>query len=164
MMKISIVDHAYQDHSQDLAVNFKETVTNKKLIPTKIRKIISSPEYQYIISWKPHGRVCTLVNKSLFISVILEKHFIHLNFGSCNRSVNGWGLNVCSTIIFPLHHHPIDNMTLIHVILHTSPCEGGAWPERILPPPLSTWQLWADKYDDSFNQSWEMSLQVSIIL
>ena len=92
-MKKSIVDHTYQDHSQDVVENYQGS--NTKLFPAKLHEIVSTPEYQHIIAWKPHGRAWALVDKSLFISVVLPKHFNHSNFGSFNRSVNGWGFKVC---------------------------------------------------------------------
>ena len=154
-MKKSIVDHAYEDYSQDLVVNFQET--NKKLFPAKLHIIISSPEYQHIIAWKPHGRAWSLLNKSLFISEVLPRHFNHSNFGSFNRSVNGWGFKVCASLISPLHHSPLNFAQTWHyggsidTILHTAPCEGGARSERILSPSLSPWQVWVNKYNDSLD-------------
>ena len=50
----SIVDHTYQDHSQDVVKNYHQG-SNTKLFPVKLHQIVSTPEYQHIIAWKPHG-------------------------------------------------------------------------------------------------------------
>ncbi|KAL3789722.1 hypothetical protein ACHAW5_009983 [Stephanodiscus triporus] len=89
-MKKSKVDHTYTDHSQDLVLNYDQE-SNKNLFPAKLHKIVSTPGYQHIIAWRPHGRAWKIVNKPLFISVVLPEHFNHSNFSSFNRSVNGWG-------------------------------------------------------------------------
>ena len=145
MMKKSIVDHTYRDHSQDVVEHYQWS--NKKLFPAKLHEIVSTPEYQHIIAWKPHGRGWALVDKSLFISVVLPKHFNHSNFGSFNRSVNGWGFKVCSAhyllCIISARPSPSLNFSvtgLIDIILHTAYREGGARSERLLPSTLSSWQ------------------------
>lgn len=167
MMKKSIVDHTYLDHSQDVIEHYQWS--NKKLFPAKLHEIVTTPEYQHIIAWKPHGRGWALVDKSLFISVVLPKHFNHSNFGSFNRSVNGWGFKVCFAhyllCIISARPSPSLNFSvtgLIDIILHTASRKGGAWSERLLPSALSSWQAWVGKCNDSFDQPWETALQVSI--
>jgi hypothetical protein len=72
MMKKSIVHHTYRDHSQDMVEHYQWS--NTKLFPAKLHEKVSTPEYQHIIAWKPHGRGWALVNKSLFISVVIAEH------------------------------------------------------------------------------------------
>lgn len=98
-LKTSVVDHTYRDYSQvevsDLLVDCNEP--NEDLFPTKLQKILATPEYANIIAWKPHGRAWAVIDKPAFISYVLPAHFNHNNFESFNRSVNGWGFKV-STI------------------------------------------------------------------
>ena len=102
-LKKSIVDHTYHDYSQieitDLLDNYKGI--NEELFPSKLHKILSTPElYGHIIRWNPHhGRTWSVVNRQLFISIVLPKYFNHANFESFNRSVNGWGFKVSYIII-----------------------------------------------------------------
>ena len=97
-IKKSIVDHTYRDYSQvdisDLADDFSYKGLNEELFPAKLHKMLSTAECAHIIAWKPHGRAWAVVNKSLFISIVLPKYFNHSNFESFNRSVNGWGFKV----------------------------------------------------------------------
>jgi hypothetical protein len=78
---------------------------------------------------------------------VLPKHFNHSNFGSFNRSVNGWGFKVCSAhyllCIKSARPSPSLNLSvtgLVDIILHTASREGGARSERLLPSALSSWQ------------------------
>jgi len=144
MMKKSIVDHTYLDHSQDVVEHYQWS--NTKLFPAKLHAIVSTPEYQHIIAWKPHGRAWALLDKSLFVSVVLPKHFNHSNFGSFNRSVNGWGFKVCYAHcpLCKISARPSPSLnfsvTGLIIILHTAYREGGARSERLLPSALSSWQ------------------------
>ena len=87
-----------RDHSKvemaDLVGDYNYKGPNEELFPFKLHKILSTPEYAHIIAWKPHGRSWAVVNRSLFVSAVLPRHFNHSNFDSFNRSVNGWGFKV----------------------------------------------------------------------
>ena len=101
-VKKSVVDHTYRDYSKvdisELVVNYRGL--NKEVFPSKLHEMLSTPEYAHIISWRPHGRAWEVVNRSLFISVVLPKYFNHRNFESFNRSVNMWGFKVRFLNIF----------------------------------------------------------------
>ncbi|KAL3760176.1 hypothetical protein ACHAWU_001686 [Discostella pseudostelligera] len=92
-LKRSVVDHTYRDYSQVMLTDSDDCMKqwNADLFPAKLHKILSTPEYAHIITWKPHGRAWEIVNRSLFLEVVVPRHFHHANFGSFNRSVNGWG-------------------------------------------------------------------------
>eukprot|EP00804_Cyclotella_cryptica_P026171 CCRYP_009769-RA/>CCRYP_009769-RA protein AED:0.08 eAED:0.08 QI:868/1/1/1/0.66/0.5/4/445/483 len=59
--------------------------------PAKLHKILSSGRYRNIITWMPHGRSWTILDKERLSSVVCPENFSHSNFDSFNRSVNGWG-------------------------------------------------------------------------
>ena len=96
-LKKSLVDHTYRDYSHADITDLVEhsSGVNEELFPAKLQKILSLPEHESIISWRPHGRAWVVTDKALFISVVLRKYFNHSNFESFNRSVNGWGFKVC---------------------------------------------------------------------
>jgi hypothetical protein len=62
--------------------------------PAKLHKILSSGRYRNIITWMPHGRSWTILDKERVSSVVCPENFSHRNFDSFNRSVNGWGFKV----------------------------------------------------------------------
>ena len=95
-LKRSVVDHTYRDYSQVMLTDSDDCMKqwNADLFPAKLHKILSTPEYAHIITWKPHGRAWEIVNRPLFLEVVVPRHFHHANFGSFNRSVNGWGFKV----------------------------------------------------------------------
>jgi hypothetical protein len=66
----------------------------RAVFPAKLHEIVSNPEYEHIISWKPHGRLWEVKDKELLFSVVLKKHFHHSNYESFNRQVNSWGFKV----------------------------------------------------------------------
>ena len=94
--------HLHRDYSQveitDLVDDYKGA--NEELFPSKLHEILSTPEYCHIITWRTHGRAWVVVNKPLFISVVLPKYFNHSNFESFNRSVNGWGFKASSAFVW----------------------------------------------------------------
>ena len=97
-VKKSVVDHTYRDYSQ--VVDISELVDkprrlDKKNFPSKLHKILSTREYAHIITWRPHGRAWEVMDRPLFISIVLPRYFNHSNFESFNRSVNMWGFKVC---------------------------------------------------------------------
>lgn len=96
VVKKSVVDHTYRDFSQVTLTDSDECYQdwNADLFPAKLHKILSTPGYAHIIAWKSHGRAWEIVDRSLFLSVVLPNHFNHSNMGSFNRSVNGWGFKV----------------------------------------------------------------------
>jgi len=105
-MKKSLVDHTYSDYSQmeisDLVEDYKGV--NEEWFPAKLHRMLSTPDYAHIIAWKPHGRAWAVLEKKLFIDVVLPRYFNHGNFESFNRSVNGWGFKVCSRSVFAVLH------------------------------------------------------------
>lgn len=95
-MKKSVVDHTYRDFSEVTLSDLGDSLEhwNADLFPAKLHKILSNPEYAHIIAWKSHGRAWEVLDRSLFLEVVLPNHFNHRNSGSFNRSVNGWGFKV----------------------------------------------------------------------
>ena len=95
-IKKSLVDHTYRDYScvpiSDLVANYSGIDVG--IFPSKLHQILSRPEYENIIQWKPHGRAWAVTDRGAFTSVVLPEHFNHSNFASFNRSVNGWGFKV----------------------------------------------------------------------
>ena len=98
VVKSSIIDHSYNDYANAPVQN--AWVANDAIsckapnFPAKLHQIVSTPEYQHIIAWLPHGRSWTIRNKELLVNVVLRKHFNHGNFESFNRQVNLWGFKV----------------------------------------------------------------------
>ncbi|KAL7523877.1 hypothetical protein ACHAWF_000715 [Thalassiosira exigua] len=95
-LKKSLVDHTYRDYSR---TNVRSLIpdfsgVNEELFPSKLHRMLSSPEYARIIAWKRHGRAWYVVDRHRFVNEVLPRHFEHGNFESFNRSVNGWGFKV----------------------------------------------------------------------
>ena len=100
VVQSNLVDHSYQDYSTapiqpgveivDGCVSSFRTMN----FPAKLHKILSTPEYEHIIGWMPHGRSWAVKNKQLLESLALKEHFNHARFESFNRQVNLWGFKV----------------------------------------------------------------------
>lgn len=103
-MKKSVVDHTYRDFSEVTLSDLGDSLEhwNADLFPAKLHKILSNPEYAHIIAWKSHGRAWAVLDRSLFLEVVLPNHFNHRNSGSFNRSVNGWGFKVREGVVCAL--------------------------------------------------------------
>ncbi len=65
-VKKSVVDHTYRDYASleitDLIDHYKGL--NEDLFPSKLHRILSTPEYAHMIAWRPHGRAWKVVNRS----------------------------------------------------------------------------------------------------
>lgn len=61
--------------------------------PTKLHLILSSPEYNDLICWLPHGRAWRVQQQDRFETEVLPKFFHHQKFSSFARQVTGWGFN-----------------------------------------------------------------------
>eukprot|EP00980_Cylindrotheca_fusiformis_P012274 scaffold2999_cov113-Cylindrotheca_fusiformis.AAC.9 len=59
--------------------------------PAKLHAILSSPKYQDIISWLPHGRSFRILRLKEFEETILPEYFRHGRYPSFTRQLNGWG-------------------------------------------------------------------------
>ncbi|KAL3781717.1 hypothetical protein ACHAWO_005801 [Cyclotella atomus] len=88
VVKSTVVDHSYTDLANS---PFHKSDAKTLNFPAKLHEIVSTPSYQNIIGWLPHGRSWEVKNRELFISVVLTAHFNHNNFESFNRQVNFWG-------------------------------------------------------------------------
>jgi len=66
----------------------KKAATN---FPFKLHQILSTPEYEHIISWMPHGRAWKIHNKDLLMRKIVPKYFVQSKYESFTRQLNGWG-------------------------------------------------------------------------
>jgi len=106
----SLIDHTYYNYS---LVNVYEELSrrssqgqyknpNRKGLttnfPAKLHKILSNPEFRHIIRWMPHGRSWTVVNKDLLAKTVCKRYWNHESYESFNRSLNGWGFKVRTTI------------------------------------------------------------------
>jgi hypothetical protein len=76
VVKSSIIDHSYNDYANAPVQN--AWVANDAIsckapnFPAKLHQIVSTPEYQHIIAWLPHGRSWTIRNKELLVNVVLR--------------------------------------------------------------------------------------------
>lgn len=61
--------------------------------PRKLHIILSTPEYQDIICWLPHGRAWRIQQRERLVSDILPKFFQHQKYSSFSRQVYGWGFH-----------------------------------------------------------------------
>jgi hypothetical protein len=114
VVRSAFIDHAYHDYA-DAPIQHPGIVSNAtsttsqvnqsmaKTFPAKLHEIVSTPRYQHIIAWLPHGRSWVIRNKELLVSVVLKDHFSHGNFESFNRQVNLWGFKVRRWFYIPPH-------------------------------------------------------------
>ncbi|EED91834.1 hypothetical protein THAPSDRAFT_22570 [Thalassiosira pseudonana CCMP1335] len=72
-----------------------EQVPPKKLqnqkLPAKLNAMLSDPEISSFITWMPHGRSFSVVDRENFAKYALPRYFGHDNFPSFVRIVNAWG-------------------------------------------------------------------------
>jgi hypothetical protein len=99
VLKSTLIDHTYHDYSnapiQNVGVtNSASSTVRSPNFPAKLHQIVSTPGYQHIITWLPHGRSWAIRNKKLLVTAVLKEHFSHGNFESFNRQVNLWGFKV----------------------------------------------------------------------
>jgi hypothetical protein len=59
--------------------------------PMKLHEILSSPEYESIVTWLPHGRAWRVLKPKAFEEKIIPKFFRSSKYASFMRQVNGWG-------------------------------------------------------------------------
>ena len=95
----TVVDHSYHDYSNDPvrsvdSINCSISTGHRVIFPAKLHAILSTPGYDHIIRWMPHGRSWRVIDKELLVSDVLKKHFNHDNFDSFSRQVNLWGFKV----------------------------------------------------------------------
>ncbi|KAL7507798.1 hypothetical protein ACHAXN_008142 [Cyclotella atomus] len=95
VVKSTVVDHSYTDLANS---PFHKSDAKTLNFPAKLHEIVSTPSYQNIIGWLPHGRSWEVKNRELFISVVLTAHFNHNNFESFNRQVNFWGFKLSRSL------------------------------------------------------------------
>lgn len=99
VLRSTLIDHTYHDYAiapiQNVWVTDGTSSTGRSPnFPAKLHQIVSTPGYQHIIAWLPHGRSWAIRNKELLVSAVLNEHFSHGNFESFNRQVNIWGFKV----------------------------------------------------------------------
>ena len=96
-VKSTPMDHTYHDYANEpihAAGEGGREVSRTLNFPAKLHLILSTPEFEHIICWMPHGRSWMVKDKDLLISVVLKEHFSHSNFDTFNRQVNHWGFKV----------------------------------------------------------------------
>eukprot|EP00587_Corethron_hystrix_P013384 CAMPEP_0113330546 /NCGR_PEP_ID=MMETSP0010_2-20120614/21711_1 /TAXON_ID=216773 ORGANISM="Corethron hystrix, Strain 308" /NCGR_SAMPLE_ID=MMETSP0010_2 /ASSEMBLY_ACC=CAM_ASM_000155 /LENGTH=199 /DNA_ID=CAMNT_0000193149 /DNA_START=332 /DNA_END=932 /DNA_ORIENTATION=- /assembly_acc=CAM_ASM_000155 len=86
------VDHTYHDYSKIPSNGIADAlaISSCDLFPMKLQMILSSPEYEHIASWMPHGRCWKIHRRKDFELVVLPKFFEHRKYDSFIRQVNGW--------------------------------------------------------------------------
>jgi hypothetical protein len=91
-------DHSYKDYSNvpiqqgvivDSSITLPVWHTSAALFPAKLHEIVSNPEYERIIAWRPHGRSWKVKDRELLVRVVLKKHFNHSNYESFNLQSTG---------------------------------------------------------------------------
>lgn len=60
-------------------------------LPAKLHAMLSTAEFQHIISWLPHGRSWKVHNPNAFVQHVIPKYFEYTNYNSFIRLVNAWG-------------------------------------------------------------------------
>ena len=68
-----------------------EVPVKYRRLPAKLREMLSTQEYEHIISWLPHGRAWKIHDSQAFIEHIIPQFFDYQNFNSFVRLVNAWG-------------------------------------------------------------------------
>ena len=71
-VKSTPIDHSYHDYANEPVIAGDES-EDRRLgnFPAKLHSIMSSPGYQHIICWMPHGRSW----------VVKDKHLVSFEFG-----------------------------------------------------------------------------------
>lgn len=88
-VKSTPMDHSYHDYANEPITAGNESEDRRLAnFPAKLHWIISSPEYQHIICWMPHGR-------SWFVK---DKHLVSFAFGHIRNE---------NSIIRASHHESI---------------------------------------------------------
>ena len=59
--------------------------------PVKLHRILSNPEFRYVITWLPHGRSWKVIKPKAFEERVIPLYFRHAKYASFMRQVNGWG-------------------------------------------------------------------------
>ena len=59
--------------------------------PVKLHRILSNPEFRYVITWLPHGRSWKVIKPKAFEEKVIPLYFRHAKYASFMRQVNGWG-------------------------------------------------------------------------
>ncbi|CAJ1970471.1 unnamed protein product [Cylindrotheca closterium] len=72
----------------DKAESSSSTTIN---FPIKLHQILSTPEFNDIICWLPHGRAWRVQQQDRLESEVLPKFFQHNKYSSFYRQVYGWG-------------------------------------------------------------------------
>jgi hypothetical protein len=60
-------------------------------LPAKLNAMLSTSDYQHIISWVPHGRAWKVHNSPMFVEHVMPQIFEYNNYNSFIRLINAWG-------------------------------------------------------------------------
>ncbi|KAL7532986.1 hypothetical protein ACHAWF_004307 [Thalassiosira exigua] len=85
------VDHTYREYSNYPAGDLPAQKKGPQNFPSKLHRILSTPDYDHIIGWMPHGRAWKIHNKELLIREVVPKYFVQSKYESFTRQLNGWG-------------------------------------------------------------------------
>jgi len=70
----------------------EKNLKKKKLIfPQRLLDILSREEFSQIISWLPHGKFFSILDRKKLIEIVLPKYFKKSMFTSFTRKLNRWG-------------------------------------------------------------------------
>ena len=89
----------YKDYSHVLpdkrnpaeSLSARSVAGKEPTFPVKLHIILSTPEFQTIICWLPHGRSWRIIQQKAFEERIIPLFFRHGRYSSFARQVNGWG-------------------------------------------------------------------------
>jgi hypothetical protein len=60
-------------------------------LPAKLSAMLSTSDYQHIISWMPHGRAWKVQSFPMFVEHVIPHFFEYNNYNSFIRLINAWG-------------------------------------------------------------------------
>lgn len=66
------------------------SIRSQKL-PAKLNAMLSTPEFEHIVGWMPHGRAWKVHSTHLFVQHVMPRFFEYSNYNSFIRLVNAWG-------------------------------------------------------------------------
>jgi len=82
------------DAEEDFDIPQRFTKSGRKKatpFPMKLMKVLSSKDFQDIITWLPDGKSFTIVRPKAFVAEILPKHFKQAKYSSFTRKLHRWG-------------------------------------------------------------------------
>jgi HSF-type DNA-binding len=88
------INHTYSDYSivPPLDPNYQSPTSIAEMtFVEKVHDILSKPEYEPWIAWRPHGRAFGITVPTMFEKVVCEPYFGHKRYSSFLRQINNHG-------------------------------------------------------------------------